>query len=132
MPQNKQEHLVSLITQYSVGSAFVFEPDEFRKGQATREPADLVWHCNECTVLIYMRYYQSSKGIQKNKNKSLKCIKHNLDQARKSNGVRPYKSNRSNGSNGVRPYILHTSTSLTDCSFKVRLLAPHFFLQPKK
>lgn len=82
MPQNKQEHLVALMTKYSVGSAFVFEPDEFRKGNTTREPADLVWHCNECTVLIYMRYFQKDKGVHRNQNKSKKCSNHNLDQAK--------------------------------------------------
>ncbi|WP_101760145.1 hypothetical protein [Oceanicoccus sp. KOV_DT_Chl] len=81
MPQNKQEQLLSLISKYSIGSEFVFEPDEYRKGNATREPADLVWYVNDCVVLIYMRYYQSGKGVKRNQLKSEKCSHHNLNQA---------------------------------------------------
>lgn len=109
MAQNKQEHFVALITKYSVGSAFVFEPDEYRKGNATREPADLVWHCNGCTVLIYMRYYQNGKGVTRNQDKSRRCSKHNLDQA--CGWIKEWKGGRNLvGKNNYQEFAITHST----------------------
>lgn len=40
--------------EIAMGAPFIFAPDEYRKGSGPREPADLVWACNGCVVLIYL------------------------------------------------------------------------------
>jgi hypothetical protein len=62
MLNSKQEKVVGELSQKSLGAHFIFEPDEFKKGNATREPADLVWACNNCIFLFYMKANKGSVG----------------------------------------------------------------------
>jgi hypothetical protein len=38
-----------------MGRRYTFEPDQYRKGNATREPADIAWFCLDTAVLMYMK-----------------------------------------------------------------------------
>jgi hypothetical protein len=65
-----QEAMIENFMQKSFGANSLFTPDEYRKGNATREPADLAWHIDEFVSLIYMKSGTSSlkkqiKGNQK-------------------------------------------------------------------
>jgi hypothetical protein len=40
--------------EFAMGAPFIFVPDKYGKGSGNREPADLVWACNGCVVLIYL------------------------------------------------------------------------------
>ena len=79
--QNDQERLINYFTQFSLGARFIFPPDEWKKGGATREPADLVWACNDCVILMYMAGAKRTKCENRNKIKRNKAINHNLKQA---------------------------------------------------
>lgn len=65
-----QEAMIENFMQKSFGANSLFTPDEYRKGNATREPADLAWHIDDFVSLIYMKSGTSSlrkqvKGNQK-------------------------------------------------------------------
>lgn len=81
---SKQEDIIEILTQRSFGGPFIFSPDEYKKGNATREPADLVWACNNCIILFYMK----SKVDKGNKEKIViqgrknKLISDNFQQAK--------------------------------------------------
>ncbi|HET8626022.1 MAG TPA: hypothetical protein VFL91_01295, partial [Thermomicrobiales bacterium] len=65
--QSEQEELAKLFCEMAMGMPFVFVPDKYDKGSARREPADLVWACNGCLVLIYLsRMKRASKARQHN------------------------------------------------------------------
>lgn len=72
--QNEQERLIALFSKHSMGTPFIFSPEEYQKGKAIREPADLVWSCGNCIVLFYA-YKTEKSGINK-------AIEHNLKQAK--------------------------------------------------
>lgn len=81
--KSPQEVLLQQIGETSLGRQFVFEPANYRKGSGSREPADLVWACNNCIVLMYM-------ALRKHKRRKpdahafirKELIKHNLKQAK--------------------------------------------------
>jgi hypothetical protein len=52
---SNQEKILDIISQFSFGSPFIFAPDEYKKGNATREPADLICACNNTIFLIYAK-----------------------------------------------------------------------------
>lgn len=80
--QSDQERLLNRLTQYSMGARFVFAPDEYKKGSATREPADIVWACNDCVILMYMARAEPTENEDRNIKKRNKAIHHNLKQAK--------------------------------------------------
>jgi hypothetical protein len=51
-----QEHLLAILCERSMAAPFVFAPDHISQGshRKQREPADLVWACNNCVILMYM------------------------------------------------------------------------------
>lgn len=81
--KSPQENLLRYISKHSIGYEYVFEPDEYAKGNARREPADLVWACNNCIILMYMaqRKYKKRKP-EAHVLVRQEMIKHNLSQAK--------------------------------------------------
>ncbi|WP_437586989.1 hypothetical protein [Sorangium sp. So ce1000] len=69
--KSNQERLIRTISEHSMGAPYVFQTKEYKKGSSTREPADLVWVCNGCIILMYMK---QGRNVSK-------AIKGNLDQA---------------------------------------------------
>jgi hypothetical protein len=82
--QNDQERIVQLLSERSMGAPFIFEPEEYKKGNATREPSDLVIACNNCIIFIYMRKKESTTHINPDIDnlRQKKLIEHNLIQAK--------------------------------------------------
>jgi hypothetical protein len=68
-----QEDIIADLTGFALGRRYLFRPDNYRKGTATREPADLAWFCRDTLVLMYMT--DTSQGWQRDED-------HNLRQAR--------------------------------------------------
>ena len=68
--------------QHSLGGRFVFAPDEWKKGNAVREPSDIAWACNDCIILMYMAHSSPSNIPSKDTKKRNKAILHNLNQAK--------------------------------------------------
>ncbi len=54
MPSSLQEKVVGAAARTSFGAPFLFHPNVYRKGNATREPADLVWVCRDVVMLFTM------------------------------------------------------------------------------
>jgi hypothetical protein len=55
-PTTPQERLTAELSARSVGAAYVFKPDHYRRGQSgIREPVDLVWATNGVVVLMSMK-----------------------------------------------------------------------------
>ena len=81
---SKQEKIVHDICQKSLGAPFIFEPDEYIKGNSTREPADLVWTANNCIILFYMKGKKHKAGVQGDviKHRKEKLISDNINQAK--------------------------------------------------
>ena len=55
--QSEQEKLINAFAENSMGASFVFAPDVHYKGGKShrpKEPADMVWACNNCIVLMAM------------------------------------------------------------------------------
>ena len=65
-----------------VHCGFVFAADEWRSGKSSGEPADLVWACNNCIILMHM----TSRKHQENSERRIRvredAIDHNLRQLR--------------------------------------------------
>lgn len=81
---SEQEKILLEFCTHSMGAPFVFCPLEYQKGNAIREPADLVWATNNVIVLLYGVAKRNNPSadtevIQGRKNK---LIEHNLSQAR--------------------------------------------------
>lgn len=53
--QSEQERLMRLISEQSMGAPFIFAPDQYAKGNASREPSDMAWVCNNCVLLMYLK-----------------------------------------------------------------------------
>ncbi len=71
---SEQERIVKQITEHAMGVAFVFEPDEYSKGnKGRREPADLAWASHNCIILMAMTESVASRE---------KMFKHNMNQLR--------------------------------------------------
>lgn len=69
---SKQEKLINNLTEHSMGADFVFAPNLYSKGsKGKREPADIVWACNNCIILMTMTKSRAS---------SEKMFKHNMGQ----------------------------------------------------
>jgi len=70
--KSTQESVLHAACAQSFAAPCIFAPDPWRKGNATREPADLVWACNNCVMLLYLDSSGSSPA---------KAIQHNVRQA---------------------------------------------------
>lgn len=80
---SNQEKNIHTLFQRSLGAPFIFAPDEYKKGSATREPADLVWACNNCIILFYMKSKKNeSKEVNVVKGRKEKLIVDNFNQAK--------------------------------------------------
>lgn len=94
MHASNHEKLIHHFSQYSFGSNYLFTPEEWNKGTAKREPADMVWACNNSIILFYAQ--KSSRPAhtdpQVNTNRRAKSIDHNLTQAK--GWLREWKSGR--------------------------------------
>jgi hypothetical protein len=81
--KSPQEVLLNQLSQATIGANFAFEPDEYRKGNAKREPADLVWACNNCIILMYMAQRKhKQRTVEAHAQMRQALIKHNLGQAK--------------------------------------------------
>ena len=80
---SNQERIVSILLRCSLGVPFIFEPDEYRKGNSTREPADLVWIAGNAVFFFYMisRKFSSESSKSTIEGRKNKLINHNLKQA---------------------------------------------------
>ncbi len=81
---SEQEHWIEALSRHTLGSLFVFRPDDYRKGNATREPCDLAWFANDCLVVMCM-YRGSSRDFSS-------AEQHNIKQLR--GGLRAWVSGR--------------------------------------
>lgn len=81
---SKQEKIINTLSEKSLGAPFIFAPDEYKKGNATREPADLVWACNNCIFLFYMKSKEDKMGkeVAVLKRRKEKLIIDNIKQAK--------------------------------------------------
>jgi hypothetical protein len=81
---SKQEEILETLSQKSLGGPFIFAPDEYKKGNATREPADLVWACNNCIILFFMKSKVDETYKENNviKGRKDKLITENFKQAK--------------------------------------------------
>src|SRR2546422_813905 len=81
--KTRQERLLKEVSGLSFAAPFVFFPDLARGKRSPRQvqPADLVWACNNCVILMYMTESKSSptKTVEQ----------HNLPQAK--NWMRKWK-----------------------------------------
>jgi hypothetical protein len=59
-----QEALVHAFSQRSMSSSMLFTPSEYRKGDATREPCDLVWISRDMLILMTMQESTRSQDRQ--------------------------------------------------------------------
>jgi hypothetical protein len=73
MHSSDQEEIVQMFASYSMSAEMLFTPDEYKKGNATREPCDLVWVSRDMLLLICM---------QKSKDVKVEQDKHNFTQLR--------------------------------------------------
>lgn len=55
MAASFQEEFVAEMSRASLGAYSVFEPQTYRKGNSTREPADLAWSSSDAVILFYMQ-----------------------------------------------------------------------------
>jgi hypothetical protein len=80
--QSRQESLMDVVCGRLLSAPFVFFPTWTPMTKKVREPADLVWACNNCIVLLYLQQVKRRETDEENKSKFVSCIEHNLRQAR--------------------------------------------------
>jgi hypothetical protein len=76
-----QEEVIKELTEHSLAAPFVFAPDNEK--YQDREPADLVWACNKCVILMYMTEKKVYPDKTKRDRIRKEAIDHNLGQAKK-------------------------------------------------
>jgi hypothetical protein len=102
-PNSCQETILKELAQHSLAAEYVFQPD--RPLRTKNEPADLVWACNGCVILMYMQAPGASGSTKKKPGLCQKQTKHNLSQAKK--WMRTWKSGINlQGHNGFRTFCL--------------------------
>ncbi len=80
--QSQQEAILQAVCEFSMAAPFVFAPDCFYKGNGSpREPADLVWACNNTVIIMHMKASDTSSS-EKNIKKREHLIEKNLGQAK--------------------------------------------------
>lgn len=103
MPQSFQEEFVQALMERSMGSPFIFEPDDYRIGgrdQHPREAADLAWVSRDTAILMYMR--SSAKDSPE------KADAHNFGNARR--WLRHWQQGRvMKGRNGFQEFDVSTA-----------------------
>lgn len=99
-----QEAILKQLTMRSLAAPFVFAPDNTRVGDD--EPADLVWACNNCIILMYMTERKDYPSKEKRDRVRQKAIEHNLGQANRWlkawRGGKPLQ-----GSNGYSTFYIN-------------------------
>jgi hypothetical protein len=70
MAANAQEQLIKSLSESTMGRRSVFEPHEYAKGNARREPADVAWFSRDAVVLMYLK--ASKKGWQHDTEKNFR------------------------------------------------------------
>lgn len=81
-PQSDQERLMHRLGQWALGGPHVFLPEHWRSGTSNNQPADLVWVCNDCVILMYMCSVDPRGDVTKVKAKFEKAKRHNASQAK--------------------------------------------------
>jgi hypothetical protein len=74
-----QESVLKEFADHSLAAEFVFAPSISRRTK--NEPADLVWACNNCVILMYMTRRKDHPGADKKARVLRKAIRHNIGQA---------------------------------------------------
>lgn len=80
--KSNQEALANIFSSAITGAPYIFFTDEYTKGNATREPADLAWCVNDSVILIFMKESKFYEEAEKRKSKTEYIHKKNLDQAK--------------------------------------------------
>jgi hypothetical protein len=75
-----QEAILGPLMARALVTPFVFAPDDWKKGSGTREPADLVWACNNCVILVHMQEKKEQVNSQRAVRVRDDAIRHNLAQ----------------------------------------------------
>jgi hypothetical protein len=98
-----QESVLKELAEHSFAAPFVFTPENQR--YKDQEPADLVWACNSCIILMNMTERKEYADPGKRIRVRQKAIEHNLAQA--TRWLRVWKRGRDlQGSNGFRTFYL--------------------------
>jgi hypothetical protein len=98
-----QEAMLKELAEHSFAAPFVFAPDN--QLYQDREPADLVWACNNCIILMYMTERKEHADPNKRVRICQDAIDHNLSQARR--WLRTWKSGSDlRGSNRFHTFSL--------------------------
>jgi len=97
-----QEDLINDLTGFTLGRKYLFRPDDYHKGNATREPADLAWYCRDTLVLMYMT--ETGRGWEDD-------ATHNVRQAK--GWMRAWRTGKKlSGSNDVQTFAVPYQASL--------------------
>lgn len=98
-----QEEIIRQLSERSLAAPFVFVPDNTQVGND--EPADLVWACNNCIIVMYMQGKEVHLDDGKNIRARQKAINHNLAQAKR--WIRAWKNGKYlMGTNGFHTFCL--------------------------
>src|SRR5579862_580556 len=108
--QSRQESLMKIVGGRLMAAPFLFCPDLWRPHpRKTREPADLVWACNNVVVLMYLQQHQMHDNGEKNKKKYQDGIDHNLRQA--GGALKAWKRHLISGKNEWHRFSLPWKTT---------------------
>lgn len=103
MTNSAQETLLKELAEYSLAAPFVFVPDNLV--YKDEEPADLVWACNNCIILMYLTERKHYPNEVKRINVREDAIKHNLKQAHR--WLKQWKKGHNlSGNNGFQTFSL--------------------------
>ena len=103
--QNRHESLMKTICGRLMAAPFVFLPDDWKpRPTKRREPADVVWACNNSTILMYLRENQACDEQETSRGRFKKGADHNLGQA--SGSIRLWKNHAITGKNAWHRFWL--------------------------
>lgn len=98
-----QEEVLKQIAERSLAAPFVFAPDNSQIRDD--EPADLVWACNNCVILMYMTEKREYPNKAKRDRVRQQAIEHNLGQANR--WLKAWKRGRQlTGANGYNTFCI--------------------------
>ena len=81
--QSQHERLMKTICGRLLAAPFVFCPELWSVGpNKMREPADLIWACNNCIILMYLRQTKLYDDAEKDGRKFEDGADHNMRQAK--------------------------------------------------
>ena len=96
--KSKQEKLMHLFCGRLMAAPFVFFPELWKiRHNKKREPADLMWVCNNCIILMYMQE-------KRDETKFSEAAEHNIIQANRS--INLWKNNPIEGKNEWHRFFL--------------------------